>query len=212
MTDVVSAADRAPSPGEDGRRRPPRGLLWASGLAFVVLLIATVVAFTAGDGDEQADRIDAGTSLPLQGRDVTGEAVPATTFERFDGGVPTGQTGSLGDYAGRPLVVNFFASWCTPCIKEMPAFERVHQRTGDAVAFVGVNTSEQPQSGARIIQETGVTYDILRDPTGELAGQFDLLNMPTTLFVGADGTIVRVHTGELSEAELEQIVRDELQA
>jgi peroxiredoxin len=92
----------------------------------------------------------------------------------------------------------------------MPAFERVSQRLGASVAFVGINTSERLESGARIIEQTGITYDVLRDPTGSLNERYDLLNMPSTLFVDADGTIVRVHTGELSESELEQIIGDDL--
>lgn len=213
MTDVASV-DRPPDAPEPApSRRPRNGLLWASGLAVVVLTIATLVAFTAGDGDRDGvQRIDPNAPTQLQGRDVTGEPVPADTFERFDRGVLAGSTGSLRDYAGQPLVVNFFASWCTPCIKEMPAFEAVHQALGDRVAFVGVNTTEQPESGSRLIAQTGVTYDILRDPAGQLAQRFDLLNMPATLFVDRNGTIVRVRTGELSASELEQIIRDDLLA
>jgi thiol-disulfide isomerase/thioredoxin len=186
-------------------------VLWASALAVVVLTIATIVAFRAGDGDG-VQQVSPGDQSQLQGRDVTGETVPTETFERFDRGVLSGGRGSLGDYAGRPMVVNFFASWCTPCIKEMPAFEEVHARLGADVAFVGINTGEQVDSGQRIIQQTGITYDVLRDQTGSLTQQYEILNMPSTLFVDADGTIVRVHTGELSESELEQTTRDDLLA
>jgi len=209
MTDVDSPA-RPPAPTPP-RRRVNRGLLWASALAVVVLAIATVVAFTAGDGDDVQVVYPSGPNQ-LQGRDVTGERVPDETFERFDLGELSSGRGSLGDYTGRPTVVNFFASWCTPCIVEMPAFEQVHQRLGDDVAIVGINTGEQLESGRRIIQQTGITYDVLRDPSGVLTEQFEILNMPSTLFVDAEGTIVRVHTGELSEVELEQIIRDDLYA
>jgi thiol-disulfide isomerase/thioredoxin len=204
MTEV--AQDDRPAPPTSPRRRS-KGPLWASGLAVVVLAIATIVAFSF---DDEPRSISPNDPTQLQGRDVTGEAVSADVFDRFDGGELTGTGGSLADYAGRPLVVNFFASWCTPCIKEMPAFEDVHQQLGDAVAFVGINTGEQLESGTRIIRQTGVTYDVLRDPTGALTQRYDVLNMPTTLFVDRDGTIVRAHTGELSESELQQIVRDDL--
>jgi thiol-disulfide isomerase/thioredoxin len=188
-------------------------MLWASAFAVAVLAIVTVVAFTAGEGDgDDVQVVYPSGPNQLQGRDVTGERVPDETFERFDLGELSGGHGSLGDYTGRPTVVNFFASWCTPCIVEMPAFEQVHQRLGDDVAFVGVNTGEQPASGQRIIRQTGITYDVLRDQSGTLTQQFEILNMPSTLFVDSNGAIVRVHTGELSESELEQIIRDHLQA
>jgi thiol-disulfide isomerase/thioredoxin len=186
--------------------------MWASGLAVVVLAIATVVAFTAGNRDDGAQQIDPDNPSQLQGRDVTGESVPDETFDRFDGGELTGGKGSLTDYAGQAMVVNFFASWCTPCIEEMPEFERVHQEGPSDVAFVGINTGEQAESGSRIIDQTGVTYDILRDQSGTLTQQFDILNMPATLFVDESGTIVKVHTGRLSQTELEQIIRDDLHA
>jgi thiol-disulfide isomerase/thioredoxin len=206
MTDVVSPASPPPSYPSPPRRRAGRGVLWASGLAVVVLAIATVVAFTAGDGDD-VKRISPNDTTPLQGRDVTGEHIPADQFERFDRGELTGSSGSLADYAGRPMVVNFFASWCTPCITEMPDFEAVHLAT-PGVAFVGINAGEQAQSGSRIIKQTGVTYDILRDQKGVLTQQLEVLNLPATLFVDSGGTIVRVHTGPLSKGELEQALRD----
>jgi thiol-disulfide isomerase/thioredoxin len=177
----------------------------------VVLVIATVVAFTADTDDDDVMRLDPNAPAELQGRDVTGETVPDDTFERFDGGERTGSSGSLHSYVGQPLVVNFFASWCTPCITEMPAFEQVH-RSNPGVTFVGINAGEQPESGSRIIKQTGVTYDILRDPSGVLTQQLDVINLPATLFVATDGTIVRVHTGPLSQDELEQIIRDDLRA
>jgi thiol-disulfide isomerase/thioredoxin len=176
----------------------------------IVLAIATAVAFTA-DTDDDVMRIDPYAPTELQGRDVTGETIPDDTFERFDGGELTGSAGSLRGYVGRPLVVNFFASWCTPCITEMPALEDAH-RSNPNVTFVGINAGEQAESGSRIIKQTGVTYDILRDPSGVLTQELDILNLPATLFVDTDGTIVRAHTGPLSQDELEQIIRDDLHA
>lgn len=187
-------------------------MLWASGLALVVLVIATIVAFTFDFGSsDDVTQVDPNAPTELQGRDVTGESVPDVSLPRFDGGELAGATGSLADYRGRPLVVNFFASYCTPCVTEMPDFDQVSKRVGD-VAFVGVNTLEQEQNGRDIIQQTGIGYDVLFDRQGQIASSIDLLNMPTTLFVDADGTIVKVHTGRLSQSDLEQIIRDDLRA
>ncbi len=201
-----------PLPAEDrpvppSTRRPSRGLLWAMALATVVLAIATIVAFTAGDGDDdQADKLDpTATQPPMQGEDVTGQQVPDIDFERFDGTV-----GAFSDYEGRPLVINFFASWCVPCVAEMPDFEQVHQANGDQVAFLGLNVTEQPESAQALIERTGITYDTGRDPKGELLAAFGGANMPTTVFVDANGTIVAVHTGKIDRAELEQILATEL--
>jgi thiol-disulfide isomerase/thioredoxin len=182
----------------------------ASALAAVVLAVAVVVAFST---DESGDvtRIDPNAPAPsLTGRDVTGQSAAGIEFERFDGGVASGETTTFGELAGRPLVVNFFGAWCAPCIVEMPEFERVHQRLGDDVRFVGISESESAESGRRIVEQTGVTYQLGRDPTGSVLQAFGGVNMPTTVFVDSEGTIVRVANGKLSETELEQTIRDEL--
>lgn len=110
----------------------------------------------------------------------------------------------LDAYAGgRPLVVNFFASWCGPCVREMPDFEAVHGRRGDDVQFLGVNLQDSPAAAAELIQQTGVTYDVVRDARGELFRAVNGFSMPTTVFLSADGDVVEVHGGELSQRALE---------
>jgi thiol-disulfide isomerase/thioredoxin len=188
-----------------------KGLLWASGLAVVVLAIATVVAFMAGSGDDSVQQIDPDNPSQLQGRDVTGESATDISFDQFNGGFRSGR-GDFGDYAGGPVVVNFFASWCLPCVTEMPEFEQAHQQLGDRVAFVGMNETEQPDSARRIIQQTGITYDVGRDPDGDVLRAFGGVVMPTTVFIDESGTIVKVHSGKLTQAEIEQIIRDDLLA
>lgn len=105
---------------------------------------------------------------------------------------------------GTPLVVNFFASWCGPCVREMPDFEAVHQRRGGEVRFVGVNLQDSPGAAADLVSDTGVTYDVLRDESGELFRAVNGFSMPTTVFVDGTGTIVEVRGGELSQGALEQ--------
>ncbi len=140
-------------PAPRGRsRRVNRGLLWASALAVVVLAVATIVAFTAGDGGSRAgdvQQIDPNGTQPLDdsltGRDVTGEALPAVSYKTFDGN--RGAT----EHRGTPLVINFWSSSCAPCIKEMPDLESIYQANGDSVAFLGVEVSERAESGLRTI-------------------------------------------------------------
>lgn len=128
----------------------------------------------------------------------------AATFEMLDG-----TTASLGDYRGRPLVVNFFASWCVPCLAEMPGFERVHGQLDGEVAFLGMNLQDTVEDGRRVVEVTGVTYDIARDPDGSILESFGGIAMPTTVFVDADGRVVDVHSGEISAGALAQRI-DEL--
>src|SRR5438034_1158806 len=82
-------------------------------------------------------------------------AGPAASYEKFEAG-----TGQLADFKGRPVVLNFWASDCAPCVSEMPAFERAHQRFGDKVAFVGLDVESRDDAARRLAAQTGVTYPL----------------------------------------------------
>lgn len=132
------------------------------------------------------------------GGDATlGETAPALTLKDFDG-----KSFALADYGGKPLVLNFWASWCPNCTAEMPDFERVHKQVAGAVAFLGVNLNDDRGSAEKLAGETGVTYRLAEDPDGELFRAFGAPGMPTTVFIAADGTIADVVAGQLSSEQL----------
>jgi cytochrome c biogenesis protein CcmG/thiol:disulfide interchange protein DsbE len=158
-----------------------------------VVAVALAVGIVAAGGDDSA-----GTA---SSQDVP----PAASFEMIDG-----TSGSLADYRGRPVVVNFFASWCAPCLAEMPGFERVHQDLDGRVAFLGVNLQDRREDGLAVIEQTGITYDVARDPDGSLFQAFGAFAMPTTLFIDADGNVVDLHSGEISAGALAGKIDDVL--
>lgn len=151
------------------------------------------LTFDAGD-DESGDD-------DLIGGEVEGEAAPTERFALLEGG-----SMSLADLRGTPVVVNFFASWCVPCVEEMPAFETVHQQLGDEVAFVGIALQESAEASRSIVEETGVTYTIGRDPSGALFEAFDGVNMPSTFVLDADGVVVGVSAGALDADGLRDLL------
>lgn len=151
------------------------------GLAVAVLLVALV-------------------GLSLSGTDrLTNEAgaLPAAEFARFDGGAVT-----FDDYAGTPLVVNFWASWCPACVNELPEFQAVHEQIGDEVTFVGIANADRRADAVALADEVGLTYTLADDPDGSLFRSLELIAMPTTLFISADGEIEEVWAGQLTEAAL----------
>ena len=95
----------------------------------------------------------------------------------------------LGD-VGAPAIVNFWASWCTFCIEEMPDFQRVHD-----VAIIGINRAEPLEIAQRFADETGAEYALLLDTEDELGGVYRVIGMPTTLYIGADGRVAEVRIG-----------------
>ncbi len=134
------------------------------------------------------------------------DAAVGMALERLDGD----GTIRLADYAGQPLVVNFFAETCAPCVDEMPAFERVRQAAAGEVAFLGVSTQESVEAGRSLVERTGVTWDLVRDPQGVFIRAVEGVGLPTTLLVGPDGDIVARRTGGLDEGELTALLADEL--
>ena len=111
-------------------------------------------------------------------------------------------------YADRPLVINFFASWCPNCIAEMPDFERVHGLLGDYVSFLGVSQSDARSASIDLARETGITYDTAIDERGEFFRAFGGQGMPTTIFVRPGGEIADVWVGQLSADALQGLVSD----
>lgn len=138
-----------------------------------------------------------------------GEAVTSSLdvpFQYFDG-----SEGNLADFAGRPLVVNFWASWCPACVAEMPDFERVHARLGDEVVFLGLAMQESDEAATRdLIEQTGVTYLLGRDPDGSIFSTFGGFAMPTTVFIDEHGNIAGTHPGALFADDLEATIRTHL--
>jgi len=119
------------------------------------------------------------------------------TFDRFDGG-----TGTLAEYEGTPLVVNFFASWCPPCVREMPDFQEVFEDLDGQVAFLGLSQDQSRKAALNLVERTGVTYDVGWDPDLEVYEATGSIAMPTTAFVSPSGELVDTFAGALDAESL----------
>lgn len=193
---------------EERTDSPRVGLPWQVYVAATVLAAlaaGAVLWFAAGSDDDGGDTAT-GETLPLIPADDVPDDPLAVTLTDIDD-----STATLADRLdGRPTVVNFFASWCTPCVKEMPDFEAVHQQLGDRVAFLGVAVTDRPREVTRIVERTGVTYPYTRDIRGDMAGAAEVVQMPSTMFVSADGEVVRLHAGAVDDGELRDLIEEHL--
>jgi thiol-disulfide isomerase/thioredoxin len=113
----------------------------------------------------------------------------------------------LLDFRGKPVVLNFFGSWCSPCLREMPDFQAVSERYHGKVAFIGVTVSDPQRPPAEeVVKRTGVTYPAGFDPENKVALAYGLTGMPTTVFISPKGQVLERAQGELNERQLEKIL------
>jgi thiol-disulfide isomerase/thioredoxin len=135
----------------------------------------------------------------------------------FSAQTPTGQTYGLSDFVdrdgpnGRPVVLNFWASWCGPCRMEMPAFERTSLKYADRAAILGINQAESAETIERFAQTTAVTYPLLVDEDQIINKDYAVSNLPTTIFVDAKGVIREVFVGTMNQAVLEDKIKSLLE-
>jgi thiol-disulfide isomerase/thioredoxin len=177
------------------RRLPLPWVIAATVVAVVAAgaLVVLAPSPSSDDGD-QAGAIDA-------------RSVRELSMASLVEGQPDVQLGDLLD--GRPLVLNLFASWCVPCITEMPAFEQVHQELGGQVDFAGLAVRNPPDKALGIVEQTGVTYPTFSDDDDAAAELFDVTVMPTTIFISADGEVLDVHAGSFDEALLRDAIEEQ---
>jgi thiol-disulfide isomerase/thioredoxin len=175
-------------------------------LGAIVLACAAVGAVLAVGLANQDTVDDPGPTQPA------GLSVPP--FEPFaappvEGTVATGEgmggTTSLATFAGRPVVLNFWASWCDPCRREAPdlvAFAAAHPD----VAMLGVNSQDSASEAPGFAQEHGFTWPSIEDRSGSLAERFCIIGLPCTFVVDAGGQVVFRKLGEVSREELDAAV------
>ena len=190
--------------------------------AFVALLLVAIVgvgaiawsSMSGGPLDVRPPGVEVDTPALREAKARIGmEDCEPGTGAPVDGGLPELTLACLG--GGRdvelaslrgPLVINFWASWCDPCRKEMPALEELHEQYGNRVQVLGVDVNDLfPDRALALADETGVTYPSLADPGGEVFGHevlnFVATGVPAFVYLDESGTVVGSSSGGVESVD-----------
>ena len=205
----MTVLDSPPAAPQDDRAARRRLLA----LLGVLALVAAALSLGLRGGDEPAP-LPAGPSAE-ELADLRADAALAPCPAGLGGDLPDLVLPCLGggpDVAlsaaapGRPVLVNVWASWCGPCVEEVPVLAEVSARAGDRLGLVGVLHQDTPASALTFAATSGMRWPSVVDDQGEVLRAYSG-GLPATLFVTADGDVVHVERGEVtSVAELEALV------
>lgn len=119
-----------------------------------------------------------------------------------------GNPAKLSDFFGKPIVLNFWASWCPPCKSEMPHFNKIYGDKKDEVVFLMVDfvdgQRETKEIGLQYVRDQGFDFPVYFDTQQEAANAYEVTSIPTTYFINADGKIVTRYQGAIDEASLNE--------
>jgi cytochrome c biogenesis protein CcmG, thiol:disulfide interchange protein DsbE len=134
-------------------------------------------------------------------RAAVGETAPDFQLQTFDG-----KKVRLHDLRGKPLFLNFWASWCENCKDEAPDLNRAYEKFHSNVQFVGVDLAagDQKEQALQFIQDYHVPYTILADQNGDVGDSYQVNELPTTYFIDKQGKIVSIYTGQLTADAIDQ--------
>ncbi|MEU4470742.1 TlpA disulfide reductase family protein [Micromonospora sp. NPDC023888] len=195
------AADDDPAPRRAAAERPSP-FRDCSTLSTPPTAASPAAATAPGSPGATASATGAVTAAPAAG----GQALPELTLACFTGGAPV----ALRDVAG-PVVINVWASWCPPCQKELPAFQRLSERAAGRLQVLGVNSRDTRSAAQSIGEDFGIRFPILVDQGEALQRELKRNFFPMTLFVDADGRVRHIDaSGALDDAQLAELVRKHL--
>jgi thiol-disulfide isomerase/thioredoxin len=167
-------------------------------LPLALLLVLALSACSSGDAD-------AGTMSAI--RVVDAPSLPATVDALPDMDVD-GYAVLLRELEGTPAVVNFWATWCDPCLREMPRLADAADRARDTIQFVGVDIADAREPARTFLRDLGITYPNVFDVEGAIRTSVGGVGQPVTAFYAADGELVRVVSGEVGADDLDRYLAE----
>jgi peroxiredoxin len=209
-TDVPDTGETARRGGQPMLRKVLRRVVYP--LAVVAAIVGVIWWLEARDdaptspSGERYGPVPMPAALATDGLEVAAEEgglAPDFLLEEMSGGDLR-----LSDLRGKPVVVNFWATWCKPCRQEMPRFiEAYEEHRSEGLEVVAVNMQEGKGAVRPFAEDYGMTFPIAVDRDGEVGDRYRLLGLPTTFFIDREGVIRSIFTGPLEEQQNETNVQ-----
>lgn len=177
-------------------------------VAFAVLVGGAYVLYTQLGQQFAPDQLATQPTQPTNtqaGQETPPAQIPAPDFTVYDA---KGNPVQLSAYFGKPIVLNFWASWCGPCQMEMPDFQEKFLALGNDMQFLMVNMTdgsrETVQSASAFIAQKGYTFPVFYDADSDAAATYGAYSLPTTFFIDAAGNVIAQATGAIGAETLQQ--------
>jgi cytochrome c biogenesis protein CcmG/thiol:disulfide interchange protein DsbE len=174
----------------------PRGVAVRRALA----VVAVATSCSSSNGEPSPGE-------PVPAVNATSASLLPTTADALPSLDDAGFASLLEELKGTPVVVNFWASWCSPCRAEAPLLRDAHERYGKRVQFLGVDIEDARDGAERFIHDEGLAYPSVFDPANAIGLHYDLASPPTTLFFDSGGDLVATVPGQLFDATLRRNLR-----
>ncbi len=177
---------------------------------FIILMAAAVAGYRFLTSNYSADDPGKENEHAVDAKeDGTTESDKTADFtvQDWDGGQVC-----LSDYFGKPIVVNFWATWCGPCKSELPVFDNAYDAYRDEITFLMVNMtdnySETVDGTKRFVEENGYSFPVYFDTSYEAYRAYGVTAIPMTLFIDADGKLINTEMGAMSEETFAEYLQE----